>query len=256
MFIVIVAIVVLIVLAVVVFLEQPQFGRVPSGDRLERIKRSPNFRNGKFQNIHHTPDLTDGANYFSVMKEFVFGKKQRVKPKDLIPHRKTDLRSLLPDANILVWFGHSSYFLQVNGKKILVDPVLSGAASPVSFTTRSFAGTDPYSVDDIPEIDYLFITHDHWDHLDYSTIIKLRSKVKHVVCSLGTGEHFEYWGFDAKSIRELDWNEGISLDAGFIVTPTSARHFSGRKLARNKALWTSFVLQTPSQKVFLGGDSG
>jgi L-ascorbate metabolism protein UlaG (beta-lactamase superfamily) len=248
--------VVLIALAVVVFMQQPQFGRVPSGDRLERIKRSPNFRNGKFQNIHDTPALTDGANYFSVMNKFVFKKKERVKPKDPIPHLKTDLKSLLPDANVLVWFGHSSYFLQVNGKKLLVDPVLSGAASPAAFTTRSFSGTDPYSVDDIPEIDYLFITHDHWDHLDHTTILKLRSKVKQVICSLGTGEHFEYWGFDAKIIRELDWNESTTLDSGFTVTATSARHFSGRKLARNKALWTSYVLQTPTQKIFLGGDSG
>ena len=91
---------------------------------------------------------------------------------------KTDLLHLNPDENILIWFGHSSYFLQINRKTILVDPVFSGNASPLRFTTKSFKGTDVYSVKDLPEIDYLFITHDHWDHLDYRTIRQLRPKLK------------------------------------------------------------------------------
>ncbi len=234
----------------------PSFGKLPRGERLEKISKSPNYKNNSFQNLSKTPDLTEGANYFTVMKEFIFGNKKRNKPIDPIPSVKTDLLNLEADKDVLVWFGHSSYFIQIDGKKILVDPVLSGAASPVAATTRAFKGTDIYSTDDIPVIDYLFISHDHWDHLDYKTMLKLKPKIKKVICGLGTGEHFEYWGFDKNSIIEKDWNEEIILDDNFKVNTTPARHFSGRTLTRNKALWLSFVLQTPSTKIFIGGDSG
>lgn len=233
-----------------------RFGKLPQGERLEKIINSPNYKNNAFQNLSPTPDLTDGATYFSVMKEFAFGNKKRLKPMNALPSVKTDLLALAPGEDVLVWFGHSSYFIQVDGKKILVDPVLSGAASPVSATTRAFKGTDIYSVDDIPAIDFLFISHDHWDHLDHKTIMQLKPKIGKVICGLGTGEHFEYWGFDKRTIIERDWNEEIMLGDNFIVNTVPARHFSGRSLIRNKALWTSFVLQTPTMKLFLGGDSG
>ena len=156
----------------------------------------------------------------------------------------------------MVWFGHSSYFLQIDGKKILVDPVFSGNASPVKFTTKSFEGSDVYAAADIPVIDYLFITHDHYDHLDYETIIQLKPKIKKVITGLGTGAHLEHWGIDKNSIIEKDWNEKVVLDPGFIVNTTAGRHFSGRGFKRNGALWMSFMLTTPGMKIFLGGDSG
>jgi len=242
--------------AIVVFMQQPMFGKAPAGERLARIKRSPNYRNGAFQNLHPTPNFTDGANFFTVLNEFLFGGSPRVKPTDTIPHIWTDLQTLPTDSNILVWFGHSSYFMQLGGKRILVDPVLSGGASPLSFTTRSFLGTDPYTVASLPQIDYLFITHDHWDHLDYDTIRKLRSKVKEVICPLGVGAHLEYWGYDGAFIHEEDWNQTILLADGLTVYTTPARHFSGRGFRRNQSLWTSYVLQTPSLRIFMGGDSG
>lgn len=241
---------------VYLFMQQPQFGRIPSGDRLARIEKSPNYKNGAFQNINHTPDLTEGANFFTVMKEFVFNNNAAKRPKGILPTVKTDLKNLNPTENVVVWFGHSSYFLQINGKKILVDPVLSGSASPISFTTKAFKGTDVYSADDFPEIDYLFISHDHWDHLDYKTILELQPKIKKVICGLGTGAHFEHWGFAMDTIIEKDWNETILLDENFIVQTVSARHFSGRGFKRNQALWMSYVLQTPTSKIFIGGDSG
>ena len=146
--------------------------------------------------------------------------------------------------------------MQLDGKKILVDPVLSGSASPVKFTTRSFKGSDVYNAEAIPAIDYLFITHDHWDHLDYDTIMKLKPKIKRIITGLGVGEHFEHWGFDKNMIIEKDWNEEVRLDDGFIVNTAPARHFSGRGFKRNGSLWMSFVLQTPSMKIYIGGDSG
>ncbi len=146
--------------------------------------------------------------------------------------------------------------MQVDGKKILVDPVLSGNASPLKFTTRSFKGSDVYTAADIPEIDYLFISHDHWDHLDHETILQLKPGIKKIITGLGTGAHLEHWGFDKKMIVEKDWNEEQILDDGFIVNTVPARHFSGRGFKRQQALWLSFVLQTPTMKIFIGGDSG
>jgi L-ascorbate metabolism protein UlaG (beta-lactamase superfamily) len=252
----------LLVIGTVWFTRQPQFGKQPSGARLERIKKSPNYKqymrkgDGAFQNESFTPDLTEGSSYLKVITKFFFGKSKYNTPGATIPSQKTDLLHLNPDENVLVWFGHSSYFMQIDGKRFLVDPVFSGSASPIHFTTPSFKGTDVYKVEDLPEIDYLLLSHDHYDHLDYETILKLKPKVKKIITGLGTGEHFEYWGYDPQLIHENDWNETIDLGNGFKVTATPARHFSGRQFSRNKALWVSMVVQTPTLKIFVGGDSG
>jgi L-ascorbate metabolism protein UlaG (beta-lactamase superfamily) len=240
----------------VITLSQAKFGKLPSGERLARIMKSPNYKNGSFQNQSITPVMADGVSYLEVGKEFLFGKKHRVTPVDAIPSTKTDLLNLNKSKDILVWFGHSSYFMQIDGKRILVDPVFSGNASPFSFAVKAFKGTDRYTPEDIPDIDYLFISHDHWDHLDYETIIRLKPKIKKVICALGVGEDFEYWGFSKNSIIEMDWNDECNLDTGFVVNATPARHFSGRGLKRNQTLWTSFVLRTPTMNIFIGGDGG
>ncbi len=237
-------------------MNQPKMGKLPSGERLSRIEASPNFRDGKFQNISFTPMLAEGENFFGVFINFIFKSDKRNKPAAIIPSQKTDLKSLRPDEEVLVWFGHSSYFMQIDGKKILVDPVFSGSASPIAGTTKSFAGTDVYAPEDFPEIDFLFVSHDHWDHLDYDTILKLKPKIRKVITGLGTGAHLEHWGFDPLIIIEEDWNKTIDLGGGFVVHTTPARHFSGRSLVRNRALWLSFVLETPTKKIFLGGDGG
>jgi L-ascorbate metabolism protein UlaG (beta-lactamase superfamily) len=254
--IIILLLVVFITLVILLFMQQPQFGKLPSGERLARITKSPNYKDNKFQNIHLTPQLAEGVSMFSVMRKFFFGKSKQSKPPGPLPSKKTNLLNLDPAKNSLVWFGHSSYFIQLDGKKILVDPVFSGNASPISSTTKSYPGSDIYTTDDLPEIDYLFITHDHWDHLDYKTIVKLKPKVKQVITGLGTAAHLEYWGYDKNKIIEKDWNEEIDLGNGFVVNTTTARHFAGRTLKRNTSIWMSFVLQTPSMKLFLGGDSG
>jgi L-ascorbate metabolism protein UlaG (beta-lactamase superfamily) len=244
------------IILIYVYMQQAKFGKQPTAERLERIKKSPNYKNGSFQNLSHTPALTEGVSYFKLFKEFFFSKKTRVTPIDKIPSTKTNLLNLDINKDILVWFGHSSYFIQIDGKRILVDPVLSGHASPFSFSIKAFNGADVYKTDDIPEIDYLFISHDHWDHLDYKAIKALKPKIKTVICSLGVGEHLEHWGYNPKNIIEKDWNEKFELENGFTVNTTPARHFSGRTFTRNKSLWMSYVLQTPTMKIFIGGDSG
>ena len=238
------------------FMKQPKFGRSPKGKRRDRIRNSPNFRDGQFQNLSPTPSFTEGANYFTVLKKFLLDKDEKSTPREPLPSLHTNLKKLRIDEDVLIWFGHSSYFLQLNGKTFLVDPVLSGSASPFSFTTKAFAGTDRYSAEHLPEIDYLFITHDHWDHLDYESIISLKPKIKKVITGLGTGEHLESWGYDPEHIIEEDWGQEIALEPGFMAHTVPARHFSGRGFKRNSILWTSFVLQTPSYRIFIGGDSG
>jgi L-ascorbate metabolism protein UlaG (beta-lactamase superfamily) len=249
-------IVLLLFIIIYIFLQQPQFGKAPSGERLQRIKQSPHFRNGRFENLRPTPALAEEATIGGILKEMLFSKKKRLYPADRIPSVKTNLLQLDPARDILIWFGHSSYFMQVDGKRILVDPVLSGSASPLPFSIKAFKGTDIYSAADIPDIDYLIITHDHWDHLDYATVKKLQPRVGKVICPLGAGSHLEYWGYTANQLIEKDWNETIVLDKGFTVTTVPARHFAGRLFKRNNTLWTSYVLQTPTLKIFIGGDSG
>jgi len=231
-----------------------RFGRLPRGKRLERVKKSPNYRDGKFHNLTPTPVMAEKVSHFGLLKESLLAKNKR--PVGKIPAIKTDLKSLDPKKDVMVWFGHSSCFLQVDGKKILVDPSLSGKASPFSFLIKAFDGSDLYKPENMPEIDYLFITHDHWDHLDFDTIMSLKPKIKKIICPLGVGSYFEYWGFIKSRIIERDWNEEIKLEDGFFAYPVPARHFSGRAFSRNKTLWAAYVIVTPSFKIFISGDGG
>lgn len=245
----------LIVVGLYIFMQHPQFGGKPSSQELKMIEASNNYKKGQFRNLSNTPQLTSDASIFKIMRKFFFNKDKTNTPPFILPSKKANLFELDVKDDVIVWFGHSSYFMQLSGKTILVDPVFSGHASPVRFTTKSFKGSDVYKTEDIPSIDFLLITHDHYDHLDYETIIRLRPKICTVITGLGVGAHFKRWGYDEKIIFEKDWNEEINFDLlTFITTP--ARHFSGRNFKRNTSLWLSFVIITPDKKVFVGGDSG
>ncbi|EFK55887.1 MBL fold metallo-hydrolase [Sphingobacterium spiritivorum] len=252
-FIIIVA---LVSAAVYLYMQKAEFGQVPSGVRLEAVTKSTHYKEGAFQNIHYTPTLTEGYSMFGVMSDQLFKNFPRRRPVDSLPSVKTDLHALDPDSNVLVWFGHSSYFIQLDGKRFLIDPVFSGNASPIPGTNTAFKGADIYKPEDMPAIDYLLITHDHYDHLDYETILALKGKIDTVICGLGVGGHFEKWGYDVDHIIEKDWYEHIPLDYGFSLDTAPTRHFSGRGFKRNNTLWLSFILKTPSLTLYLGGDSG
>lgn len=245
-----------LVIAFFIFMQQAKFGKAPSGKRLEQIKRSAAYRDGKFQNIHHTPALTEGHSILEALIEFIFKKNPAKYPPAEIPSVKTDLLHLPADAEILVWFGHSSYFIQTGGSTFLIDPVFSGNASPLPGTNKAFKGTDIYTADDLPKIDYLLITHDHYDHLDYKTVMQLKNKTRKIVCGLGAGAHFERWGFPESMIIEKDRYETVILDRGFTLHTAPTRHFSGRGFSRNNTLWLSFILEAPTKKIYIGGDSG
>ncbi len=246
----------MVALGIALYIQQPKFGTLPQGARLERIQSSPNYAGGKFQNLVTTPQFSQGNSTASVWWYFLFAKKERLVPAAPIPALKTDLKTLDKGRDLVVWLGHSSYFMQLGGKRILIDPVFSPSAAPVSFANKAFAGTNQYSADDMPEIDYLLISHDHWDHLDYPAVIALKPKVKDVICGLGVGSYFEEWGFDTKIIHEADWFTTLKFDDGLAVQVLPSRHFSGRMFTRNKTLWTGFALVTPERRVFYSGDGG
>lgn len=248
--------IVTLTIGIFLFLQHPLFGKTAEGNRLEKIKKSENYRDHKFQNLSETPDLTEGVSYTDIFKDMLFNKADLVIPSDTIPTEKTNLLDRKTNENFIVWFGHSSYFMQIDGKKYLIDPILTENASPIYGTNTVFKGTNIYSTEDIPKIDYLIITHDHYDHLDYTTIKNLKSKIKQVICPLGVGAHFEYWGYNSKNITEKDWHQTYEIDKETKITFTPTRHFSGRGLKRNQTLWTSYVLKTKNFNLYLGGDSG
>jgi len=230
-------------------------GRNPSGKHLEALKQSPNYKKEGFENFSETPMILQDSSYYEILKKY-FKKNHEAKPTSTLPSIKIDLKNLQTSSPVIIWFGHSSYFIRIQNKNILVDPVFSGNASPVSFIAKSFEGSDIYTPDDFPEIDYLVLTHDHYDHLDYKTIRKLTSKIKNIFCSLGMSSHLIYWGFDEKIITEMDWWQTNKLDDDLYLTAAPARHFSGRGIKRFKTLWSSFILKTSSHNLYLGGDSG
>ncbi len=231
-------------------------GKDPSGERLKKIEGSSNYRDGIFQNVSETLVMTGRGDFFKALRKFLT-KPKTVIPPGSLPSVKTNLKNL-PDGNpVLVWFGHSSYLIKINGKHILVDPVFSGYASPFKMkSAKSFDGSNVYSVDDMPDIDILLITHDHYDHLDYTTVKKLDKKTKHIITSLGVGSHLEYWGFDSNKVTELDWHNSTEKIEGIKFTAAPARHFSGRSFKRAKTLWSSFILKTKDFSMYLGADSG
>ncbi|MDR0632571.1 MAG: MBL fold metallo-hydrolase [Holosporales bacterium] len=233
-----------------------KFGSLPRGARLVRIQKSPRYKNGKFQNVYEPGADAPLYKRDAYKKLFsIIGKLITNKNNANIPSTKTDLLNLPCDEDILVWFGHSSYFVQIEGKRIAIDPVLSDVSSPVPFFPVAFRGTNVYTTTEIPELDYLIITHDHWDHLDYATVTKL--KAKQVICPLGVGAHFEYWKFAPSKLLEMDWYDEIGLQDWARITCYPTQHFSGRWLTQNQSLWGAFLLTTASGfKIYIGGDGG
>lgn len=232
-------------------------GASPSGKRLERIQRSAHYKDGAFRNLRPTAMMVQNTSFFKMLIDF-FNKPKTTSPAPgvVLPSVKTNLKSLHADVPTIVWFGHSSYFIRYRELSILVDPVLSGNASPFSFLVKSYPGTDIYKADDFPDIDIVIITHDHYDHLDYKMIKQLAPRVKMFCTSLGVGAHLEYWGVAPEKIVEFDWWEEKNLGENIRLTALPARHFSGRTFHRNQTLWSAFALQLDDYKLFLGGDSG
>jgi L-ascorbate metabolism protein UlaG (beta-lactamase superfamily) len=172
-----------------------------------------------------------------------------------LPSQKANDLALIADGSLL-WFGHSAFLVKLSGKTFLFDPALSGNASPVSWITKAFEGADVYGPDDLPKVDYLLVSHDHWDHLDYPTIMAIKKDSPKVFAPLGVGSHFDKWGFQVGSITEGDWWDAFEPEPSLKITFVPARHFSGRKFTWNQSLWTGFLLEYAGKKIFYSGDGG
>ena len=232
------------------------FGQVPQGAQLSLVEQSPHYRDGQFHNQLPTPGYTGDKGMLAAWWEFLVAKRENARPAQPLPLVNTDLASVPRDRDTLIWLGHSSWYLQLAGKRILIDPVFSSYAAPFSFLNKAFAGDYPWTAQNMPEIDLLIISHDHYDHLDYATIKALMPKIKRVITPLGVGSHLRYWGMNGGIIDERDWNQSVRIDDALLIQVLPARHFSGRGLKRNQTLWASFMFETPEQKVYYSGDSG
>ncbi|RFZ90705.1 MBL fold metallo-hydrolase [Mucilaginibacter conchicola] len=228
-------------------------GRNPDGDALAKLQALPNYKNGSFENLAEQADTTRKRSFLFLRTH----KPKTVRPSKPLPWVKTDLNKLASPAPTVVWFGHSSLLIKTMQGNILIDPIFSNHAGPVPGLIRAFPGTGHYQAEDMPPIDVLLISHDHYDHLDYRTLKRLKNKIKLAVVPMGVGSNLIYWGFDPKKIIELNWDECTTLPSGLQITATPAQHKSNRTYSsENKTLWASYVIQTDAYKLFYGGDGG
>ncbi|GEO06262.1 membrane protein [Adhaeribacter aerolatus] len=237
----------------------PQFGGKATGDRLAAMQHSPLYQDGKFRNPVETNMDLGFSGYLKVIAK-TFNKDKNQQPDWSIPVQKIDPHRFTAKTDSLTkitWFGHSAFLIEIDGKRLLLDPMLGNAPSPISFLgTQRFSKTLPIAIADLPAIDAVLISHDHYDHLDYGSIQELKAKTGHFYVPLGIGAHLEAWGVPAAKITELEWWQETEFQ-GLKLVSTPARHFSGRGLTdRMKTLWTSWVIQGKQDKIFFSGDSG
>jgi L-ascorbate metabolism protein UlaG (beta-lactamase superfamily) len=234
----------------------PQFGGSPSKESLVRIENSPNYNgDGAFKNLEFTLAST-GMKLSSIPKFFTNGDNKvpsKALPQEKIAKAYFDSEPKQPR---ITWFGHSALFLEMEEMNIFIDPMLGEVPAPHPMLGNSrFNKELPIAIEHLPEIDLVLISHDHYDHLDYESITKLKDKVKQFYVPLGIKAHLTTWGIEADRIKEFDWWESASLN-GIELVSTPARHFSGRGFSRNKTLWCSWVIKSEHNSIYFSGDSG
>jgi L-ascorbate metabolism protein UlaG (beta-lactamase superfamily) len=235
----------------------PDFGGKPDPVSLSRIKASPNFKDGVSQNLEPTIMFNKDESMLKTFGKFIKG-AENGRP-EMVETVDFDKEKFIANNRGIsfVWFGHSTILLNVEGTVILCDPVFSGSASPFPFGNKSFDFSHDNYLANLPDIDIILISHDHYDHLDYKTIKKLKDKTARFYVPLGVESHLKRWGVPSGKISVADWWDGFSDVSGIKVTAAPARHFSGRLFSdRNKTLWCSWIIETKNRKIFFGGDSG
>ena len=229
-------------------------GTRPEGARLERIQRSPQFIDGTFAN----PLPPQETEMWPIMKRWFFEDNPLREPSEPLPVVQRVAQEFADPASELrvTWFGHSSLLVEVDGQRLLIDPMWGDYASPGRlFGVKRFYAP-PISLDDLPEIDAVILSHDHYDHLDEPTIKALRERVPLFVVPLGLGAHLEYWGVPPERIVELDWWDRMDV-GGVELVCTPARHFSGRAfIDRDATLWAGWAILGQTRRAFFSGDSG
>ena len=233
-----------------------QLGRSPSGERLARLETSLNFEKGVAQNPVPTDNSWGLVKTWNTLKDYRSG--QKTVPDEPPPILELTRESFAekPVSGLRVtWLGHSSVLVEIDDKVILFDPVFAERASPFSFIGPGRFHPPPISLDDLPPLDAVVISHDHCDHLDYEAVVHLATKTAAFIVPLGVGSHLEEWDISPESIVELDWWEEVEVEK-IRLTACPARHFSGRSLFANRTLWASWAVVGPDHRVFFSGDTG
>ena len=235
-------------------------GKRAAGLRLERMRASPLWQGEAFRNIHPVlPGLRDGSAPRPTLSEFLCSEGRRV-PQGPLPAVNPLEGWRRPAGSGLraTWLGHSTVLIEIDGLRVLTDPVWGARASPSRLAGPKRFQPVPVPLRALPPIDLVLVSHDHYDHLDYPTIRELARQSVPFVTSLGVGAHLEAWGVAPQRIVELDWWETARLPgAELMVHAAPSQHFSGRALKdRNATLWSSFVIESPRHRVFFSGDTG
>lgn len=232
------------------------FGARPSGTRRERVRRSPQFRGDAFANARATRTFVPREGDRRRLRDFLLGGGDR-KPGGSIPTVTAPPEPVEAGSLAITWYGHASALVDIDGYRVLLDPIWSDRCSPSRLTGPRRLHEPPVALADLPRVDAVVISHDHYDHLDMETIRELaRIQDAPFVVPIGVGAHLEHWKIPAERIIELDWDEDVTV-GGLTLTCTAAQHFSGRTITkRNYTLWSSWVITGASRRVFYSGDSG
>lgn len=232
----------------------------PNEARLERMRASPLWAGDRFRNVHPVlPGLRDPDTPMPTIREFLCGGERRVPRGPLPSADPSSTWTRRPDSGLrATWLGHSTVLVEIDGVRVLTDPVWGPRASPSRHVGPKRFQPVPVPLRQMPPIDLVVVSHDHYDHLDRPTIRELAKRAVPFVTSLGVGAHLEAWGVQPERITELDWWESHRLPGtGLTVTAAPSQHFSGRGLRdRNATLWSSMVLRSERHAVFFSGDTG
>ncbi|HEY2947159.1 MAG TPA: MBL fold metallo-hydrolase [Micromonosporaceae bacterium] len=230
-------------------------GARPTGERAARVGASPQFDGTAFRNTLPGSLMPPGSGR-KILREVLFG-KQRRRPVGTVPIvNPSGLAGAAADGVQAIWLGHASTLLEIEGRRVLIDPVWSLRCSPSSLVGPKRLHPMPLALRDLPPLDAILISHDHYDHLDMATVRELtRRQSAPFLVPLGVGAHLDRWRVPAERIVELDWNDRTEL-AGLRFDLTEARHFSGRAFSRNDTLWGSWVIAGQRRRVFYTGDTG
>lgn len=236
----------------------PVFGGQPDARSQARIQASPQFDGTAFQNAEPTPMMVPGVtkpvSVLGWLRQVVSPPPGKV-PKEPLPNHALNLHASPLQDGQFVWLGHSSVLFRLAGQVMITDPVLY-RASPIFVAGAPFRLQHAITAADLPAIDAVLLSHDHYDHLDWRAIRKLDARVGHYFVPLGVRAHLLRWGVADEKITELDWHESASLGE-VRLTLAQARHFSGRRFSnRNSTLWGSWVVKGPDFSLFFNGDSG
>jgi L-ascorbate metabolism protein UlaG (beta-lactamase superfamily) len=224
------------------------------GTRLARAERSPQWRDGRFRNRLPRVD----APMKRMLTEFVFGGSEYRTPDapmTVVARRRADYDAPPASGLRVSWLGHSTLLLEIDGRRVLIDPVWGQRASPFTFLGPERFFAPPLPLDELPAVDVVVISHDHYDHLDLPTVKALAARGARFAVPLGVGAHLRRWGVPERNLRELDWWEADTL-AGLTLTATPARHFSGRGLDdAGRTLWAGWTIGGPRHRAYYSGDT-